>query len=147
MAFTIPEQINKLLEDKKKVLIVFRKDATSDAITSALALFLFLKKIDKPADIICEDFRLSDKLRFLKSADEIQSGFSCLKKFVITLDIDKTGIKELSYDLKNKKLRIFVTPKQGYLDKEHIKTAQSDFKYDLIFTINTPDLISLGSIY
>jgi nanoRNase/pAp phosphatase (c-di-AMP/oligoRNAs hydrolase) len=147
MSYTITEQINKLLENKKRVLIVFQRDAKNDSIASALALFLFLEKFNKNVEIVCDNFNLPNNLRFLKNSEKIKHNFSFLKKFVISVDVEKTGVKELSYDLKDEKLKIYITPKQGYLDKENIKTAQSDFKYDLIFVLNTTDLTSLGSIY
>ena len=49
--------------------------------------------------------------------------------------------------MKDDNLRIFVTPNQNFLNKENVRTTQSDFKYDIIFTIDTPDLESLGSLY
>lgn len=147
MSFTTIQQIHQLLEDKKNILITFRKDNTGDAISSAIALLLFLEKMSKPVDVICDGFELPKNLSFLKKSDQIKDSFSYLQKFIMTLNVEKTGIQELSYDVKNQNLRIFVTPKQGSISKEDITTAQSDFKYDLIFTLNTQDLESLGTIY
>jgi len=147
MSFTTTQQINKLLEDKKNILITFRKNSTDDTIASAMALFLFLEKYNKQTDIVCDSFKLPDNLNFLKKSEQIKGEFPGLQKFTMTIDIEKTGVKELSYDTKEKKLRIFITPKQGYLSKNDIRTAQSDFKYDLIITLGTPDLESIGSIY
>ena len=56
-------------------------------------------------------------------------------------------MQELSYDLKRRKTPRFITPKQGFLTREDIRTAQSDFKYDIIFVLDTPDLETLGKPY
>lgn len=141
------EQLKKLLEDKKNVLIVFGKDGKGDAISSALALAGFLEKQGKLVDIVSDGFVLPKQIKFLKNSEKIQNGFSHLQKFIITIDTEKTGLQELSYDLKEEKLRVFVTPKQGFLTREDIRTAQSDFKYDIIFVLDTPDLEALGKIY
>ena len=85
--------------------------------------------------------------RQIKKSNKIKSQLSDLQKFVITLDVEKTGLNELSYDLKDEKLRIFITPKKGFLTRDHVRTAQSDFKYDLIITLNSQDLESLGGVY
>jgi len=140
------EQIKKLLEDKKNILITFRKNG-NDAIASAVALSLFLEKLGKRVDIVCPDFVLPKALDFLPKAKEIRANFPHLQKFVINLDIEKTGVEELSYDIKEQKLRLFITPKQGFLTRDNVHTAQSDFKYELIFVLDTPDLETLGNLY
>lgn len=141
------EQIKQLIENKKNILIVFGEPTNGDAIGSAVALALFLEKMGKRIDIVSDDFNLPNNFKFLNKAKEIKSGFDFLQKFVISVDINKTGLQELSYDVKDNKLRIFITPKRSFLNRENIRTAQSDFKYDLIFVVDTPDLESLGNIY
>ncbi|HBU07502.1 MAG TPA: hypothetical protein DEB09_05475 [Candidatus Magasanikbacteria bacterium] len=141
------EQIKKLLEGKKDILITFHKEGTGDMVASSVALALYLESIGKRVDIVVQDFVLAKNLEFLKKAETIKANFSHLQKFVITVDTDKTGVHELSYDLKDEKLRIFVTPKQGFLTRNDVRTAQSDFKYDIIFVLGTEDYAALGSIY
>lgn len=141
------QQIEKLLQGKKDILITFRKDGSGDAIASATALALYLENLGKRADIVIDEFDLPKNLNFLKKSKTIKPNFSHLQKFIITVDSKKTGVHELSYDLKEDNLRIFITPKKGFLTRNDIRTAQSDFKYDLIFTIDSPTLESLGSIY
>ncbi|MFZ2190171.1 MAG: DHH family phosphoesterase [Candidatus Magasanikiibacteriota bacterium] len=147
MSLTEYEQIKKLLESKKDILITFQPEDTGDAIASSVALALFLESLGKRVDIVSQNFVLPNNLKFLKKSAVIKNNFSHLQKFVITVNTDKTGVHELSYDLKDEKLRIFVTPKQGFLTRDDVRTAQSDFKYDLIFVLNTQELSSLGSIY
>ncbi len=147
MSFTDTQQIKQLIADKKQILITFGRDASFDAISSALALLLFLEKQNKLVDVVCDGFSLPQQCKFLKKSEEIKNNFDYLQKIVISIDVGKTGVKELSYDMKNERLRVFITPKQGYLSRDNIRTAQSDFRYDLIFVIGTSDLESLGSIY
>ena len=147
MALGKIEQFDKTIEDKKNILITFKKHFDGDAIGSALALKLFLEQMEKRVDIVCANFVLPSEYTFLKQSQKIKNSFEGLNNFVINIDIAKTGISELSYDTKDNKLRIFVTPKNGYINRENITTSQSDFKYDLIITIDTPDLNSLGEIY
>jgi len=141
------QQIEKILAGKKDILITFRQDGSGDAIASAAALALYLENLGKRVDIVVHSFSLPKNLNFLKKSQTIKNNFSHLQKFIITVDSEKTGVHELSYDLKEDKLRIFITPKQGFLTRDDIRTAQSDFKYDLIFTLDTPNLESLGPIY
>lgn len=147
MALGKIEQFNQAIEDKKNILITFKKHFDGDAIGSAIALKLFLEQMEKRVDIVCADFVLPSQYQFLKHTNKIKNSFDGLNNFIINVDIAKTGISELSYDTKDEKLRIFITPKNGYINREDITTSHSDFKYDLIITIDTPDLASLGSIY
>ena len=147
MALTTTEQISQLIKNKKQILVTFRKDATGDAIASALALLSFLEKRDKQVDVICSDFELPKQFSFLKNSEKIKPSAGYLQKFIVSLDVKETGVEELSYDLKDEKLKIFVTPKQGFLTRQNIKTAQSDFKYDLIFVLDTQELEGLGRLY
>ncbi|PIR76667.1 MAG: hypothetical protein COU32_00730 [Candidatus Magasanikbacteria bacterium CG10_big_fil_rev_8_21_14_0_10_42_10] len=147
MALSTIQQIHTLVTEKKQFLITFRKDAGSDAIGSAAALMAFLTAQKKRVDVVVDGFVLPDKLQFLKIARSFQDNFSHLQKFILTIDVKDTGVEELSYDVKNEKLRIYITPKHGALAREHITTAQTDFKYDAIFVLDTPDLESLGATY
>ena len=147
MTLNSAQQIELLLKEKKRILITFRKDCSGDSISSSLALFLFLQKFGKRVDIVCDDFTLPKTMAFLRQANVIASAFGYLQKFIITVDVEKAGVKELSYDVQNKKLRIFVTPKQGFLTRENIHTAQSDFAYDCIIVLDTPNLFALGRLY
>lgn len=141
------EQIKKLLENSKHALVAFRANGNGDAIASGLALGLFLEKLGKQVDIVAQDFRLPKTLKFLKKSDTIRAHFPYLQKFVITVDVHRSGVQELSYDLKDEKLRIFITPQHNFLGRDDIRTAQSDFKYDIIFILGTTDLEALGAIY
>ncbi len=98
-------------------------------------------------EIVSHGFTLPKTMQFLKNADTIKGAFSDLQKFIIHVDVADAGVKELSYDVQDQLLRIFVTPKQGFLTKDHVRTAQSDFKYDLIIVLGTQDLESLGELY
>ncbi|MFH1946739.1 MAG: DHH family phosphoesterase [Candidatus Magasanikbacteria bacterium] len=140
-------QLNKILENKKNILITFPKTDKGDAISSAVALLIFLEKLGKRVDIVCENIEVPQQLNFIKKTKLIKSALNYLQKFVITIDTKKTGLHELSYDHKDNKLKIFITPKQNYLSRDNISTAQSDFKYDIIFTLGTRDLEQLGNIF
>ncbi len=147
MSLTIPQQIQQLIEHKKHILLTFRADGGGDAIASACALFLFLQKMNARADMVVDHFTLPRQYQFLKGADSIRPEFASLQKFIMTVDVAKAGVQELSYDVKEQTLRIFITPKTGFLTRDHVRTAQSDFKYDLIITVGTRDLESLGALY
>lgn len=146
MAYTEIEQFKQLLADKKHWLIVFAPHASSDVIASTAALSCFLHTRGHRSTVVSADFVLPENLKFLKAARTFQSSLGQLQKFIVTVDISRTGVQELSYDVKDNQLRVFVTPKNGAIMREDIKTAQSDYVYDGIITVGAPDLASLNSM-
>ncbi len=50
------QQIFEQIKKAKHILITFNKIWNGDAVASALAIYLFLKKLDKDVDITAEKF-------------------------------------------------------------------------------------------
>jgi nanoRNase/pAp phosphatase (c-di-AMP/oligoRNAs hydrolase) len=147
MALETHRQFAESLKRSSQALVTFRKEWTVDAAATALALARAIEARGKRADIVCDGFQAPKQFRFLPGIDRVQPAFRQLQKFVITLDVSKTKIDELSYDLEGDKLRISVTPKAGQFEGKDVGTAASDFKYDLIIAVDTPDYGSLGSLF
>lgn len=146
MALNETEQIIKTIKESRHILITFPQEFSPDSVASALALYLILKKRDKLADIASAGFVLPKNLKFLPQAEAIKPEINNLQKFVITVEAgDK--IENLSYNLENDKLKIYLTPKSGSFDQNAVKAESSDYKYDLIIALDAPDLDSLGAIY
>ncbi len=147
MPLTEIQQIDSLIKKSHHILITFKKDFSLDAVSSALALYLVLQKLNKLVDVVCDDFVLPQNLSFLPSAEKIQTKLSNLQKFIINLDVSQTQIDELSYNVEGKNLKIFITPKNGAFKPTDVTPENSSYKYDLIVTLDTPDLDSLGKVY
>ncbi|PIT87911.1 MAG: hypothetical protein COU31_00295 [Candidatus Magasanikbacteria bacterium CG10_big_fil_rev_8_21_14_0_10_40_10] len=141
------QQLKKLLDASHYILVVFSHEQDTDSVASALAWKKFLEKKHKQTDVVCFGFTNHHHLRFLSGAEKIKPALSHLQKFTIKVDISNTKIDSLSYNIKDNWLSIHLNPKQGTITKDNLRTAQSSYKYDLIITINTPDLESLGEIF
>ncbi|MEK7167779.1 MAG: DHH family phosphoesterase [Patescibacteria group bacterium] len=146
MTLPLNQQILELVKKSRNILIAFKKDWTGDAVSGALALAEFLKRAGKDADIACHGFKPKSNLSFLP-ASLIQSQLKDLQKFIISLDTAKTPLGEFYYDQGDGKLNIYLMPKEGRFSHQDVSTATSDYKYDLIFTLNSPDLDSLEKIF
>lgn len=141
------QQFRQVLEKSKHILLVLPTEKNSDALSAALALKLFLKKQYKQADIVADGFVMPKTLKFLPGIEETKPELTHLQKFIIKVDVSKAKIETLSYDIKDNWLSIYLTPKQGTISKNELRTAQSTFKYDLIITLGAQDLESLGSVF
>ncbi|MFB6226304.1 MAG: bifunctional oligoribonuclease/PAP phosphatase NrnA [Candidatus Paceibacteria bacterium] len=147
MSLSRAEQIKKTIEDKNNFLITSRKDVTGDAIASALALAIFFEKLGKQAEIVIDNFSLPRKYSFLEGSEKIQSYFEELQNFIISIDTEDRGLQNISYEMQGDDLRIFINPQSGMFEKNDIKGIKSEYKYDLIFTVDTQSLDDLGEIY
>lgn len=153
MALSPIQQTFELIKKSQSILIVFKKEWTGDALAGSLALVEILKKIDdsgnnsgKQIDIVCQDFKSTHNLSFLP-VGQIKNNLKNLQKFIVSIDTSKTQVGEFYYDHDKEKLNIYLTPQKGQFHKKDISTATSDYKYDLIFVLNSPDPESLGEAY
>ncbi|MBU1038867.1 hypothetical protein KKC17_01365 [Patescibacteria group bacterium] len=147
MALTEYEQIRDILNRSNHILITFPNRQDGDAIATALALYLMLQKKNKRVDIVSTDFTLPGTFRFLPQAKVINNQINSLRKFIVSVDISQNQLNNVSYSVDKDKLNIYLTPKQGSFNIRQVTTRSSDFLYDLIITLNTPDLNSLGELY
>ncbi len=141
------EQIFKLIKDSKNILITFTNDWNGDAIASALAMQLFLKKINKQSDIIADKLQQKSTYNFLPTFNNINLYSEALNNFIISVDISNIKIKNIKYKIENNFLKFIISPEKGALKKEDIVFESDKNKYDLIITLDSPDLESLGKIY
>lgn len=147
MSLPIEQQIKALLDRSSNVLICLPAQPTTDAIASGLALFHIIQKLGKQAKVVAAGFALPDNHRFLPKSEEIEHDITALRKFVISLDVSQTKVADLAYDIKDNKLNIFITPKDGYFDPRDVATSATDYTFDLIIVVDSRDLESLGKIF
>jgi nanoRNase/pAp phosphatase (c-di-AMP/oligoRNAs hydrolase) len=149
------DQIFKLIKKSNNILITFPVDWNGDSISSALALFLFLKEKKKKVDIIAdktlsyksEELSSAKTFSFLPSFAEIKNNVNNVRKFIVSLDITNAKVDKIKYTLEKNKLNFIISPKEGFFSAADISSSANGFKYDLIITINTLDLESLGKTY
>ncbi len=144
---TQEQQIFEQIKKASNILITFKKTWNGDAVASGLALYLFLKKLDKNVDLAAEKFSLDKLYSFLPGYTEIKNSLDNLRKFIISLDITNTKVSQIKYKQEENKLNFIISPKDGFFTEADITSGASGFKYDLIITVDSPDLESLGRIY
>ena len=144
---TQEQQIFEQIKKASNILITFKKTWSHDAVASALAIYLFLKKMDKPVEVVAEKFSLDKLYSFLPGCTEIKNSLDNLRKFIISLDITNTKVSQIKYKQEENKLNFIISPKDGFFTESDITSGTSGFKYDLIIVLGTPDLESLGRIY
>lgn len=140
-------QVRELAMKAKEILLVFRRDGVGDAVSSSLALASVLEKLGKRVTIASAHFRPPAKLSFLPGIARIVASLPLRRKFLISLDVSKTAVDELSYDMKGSDLVITILPREGNFSPQDITTKSEGPPFDLIVTLDTPDLASLGALF
>lgn len=147
MVFSPVEQVKEHIKKAQNILICLPKGPTTDAIASSLALFSALEKMDKKVKVVCNEFILPPNHQFLPKSKDILSDLTSLRKFIISINIQDAKVEELSYDIQDDNLNIFIAPKTGTIREKDVKFSSSEFEYDLIFILDAADLESLGALY
>lgn len=140
------QQAAELIRRGTNILVCLPVKPSSDAIASGLALFLTLEKLGKRTKVVCSDFELPSNHTFLPKSEAIERELKNLRQFIITLDVSKAAVEELSYGIEKNQLNIFVTPKNGFYQPSDITTNAGNYAFDAVITIGAADLEELGGL-
>lgn len=147
MELPLITQAVTLLKNSMAPLIIIPKDPSTDALSAALALLVVLEKTKKSARIVCPDFTLPPGHGFLPKSEAIHHDLSSLQNFIISVDLEKTKLDSLSYDIRDNQLHIYLAPKNGFFEPANVKTSTGAYAYDLVVTLDLTDLEQLGQLY
>lgn len=146
MSKEILQQIIDNLNKAKRILIALSQNPNGDALGAGLALFEFLSQLEKEPEIAssAKDF---GSFGFLPKINEIKNALAVSQSFVLSVNTKDVKLDELSYDVKDGQVDIFLKPKGGKFKPQDITFGTARFPYDLIVTLDTPSLEHLGEIY
>jgi bifunctional oligoribonuclease and PAP phosphatase NrnA len=146
MALTPIQQLCEMIKKCSNPLIIMPQNPEGDAVGSALALFLVLKKMNKNPEIACST-ALAEKFLFLPGSQSIKHNLASERLYKISLDVAGNDIKELSYEQAGSMLNIYLAAKDDDISRDSLALEPSKFKYDLVLIAGSPDLESLGRLY
>jgi phosphoesterase RecJ-like protein len=150
MSLPITEQLRDLIGRSRRPLVVTRASWDGDALAALLATNALLLKLGKQTRAACAHFSSADAQRFhfLPDIDAIAPMLDEKTTGVVHLNLtDHDGVEALSYRVDNNKLSIYLTPKRGEFRPDHIEKVSTEYPYDLILIIGSPDLDSLDTLY
>ncbi len=142
-------QIQTLIDKSNRPLIAFRRDWNGDALASSLALAMLMKKMGKAPTIVCDGFECPREYQFLQNENIplVCPALESAGKMIVSLELGDNAMEDVRYEVRDGKLNIHLFPKKSILNPASLKAEPMRYAYDLIFTVNTPDLESLGVIY
>lgn len=144
----LEQQIFNQIEKAKNILIVFSAKQGGDALASALALFLFLKKQNREVSIVAGDKKdAGDSFSFLPGYSEIQNNLNNLRRFIVSVDISQAKVNQIKYLVEKNTLNFIISPSEGWFKSEDVSSRAGEFKFDLIIAVGLSDLESLGELH
>jgi nanoRNase/pAp phosphatase (c-di-AMP/oligoRNAs hydrolase) len=155
MTQEVSQQIIEKLGKITNVLVIIPPQATGDQIGASLAVFEFLKKLEKEVVVFYPELSgVSDTLQiiqkrfdFLPNVNKIINHLNFSKSFVIDLNTTKSEVEELSYKKETGKLSIYIKPGKEQFTPSDVTFRNSDFPFELIITVGLNSLDQLGTNY
>ncbi|MEI6511389.1 MAG: hypothetical protein WCO25_05115 [Candidatus Uhrbacteria bacterium] len=147
MALGETQQILEAIKRSTRPLICVPRSAGADGYASAIGLARVLEKLDKKADIVAADGTAPKNLHFLPGHEKVSTVLENLRRFVIEIDASRTKVDELTYEMKDDKLVIHLSPKKGFWDAKDLNVSSSGYRYDLIVCLGAADLESCAHLY
>lgn len=132
------DNIKEEIEKAKDIVILTHECPDGDAVGSALAMYLTLKKLNKQVDVVIPEF--SNAFKFLPGADEIKKEGK-EEPYDLAISVDVTGIKRLNGFAKyfeNSKTKIQIDHHQVnemFADYNFVNPASPACAQNLIFII------------
>ena len=147
MALTQEQQAIESITRAKRILVVAKEDAPVDAVASVCGLAGFLKKLNKEVDAVIPSLDTDGLPKFLTNAGIIRSEIGAVRSFEIALNVSKTPMSEITYDVRDEKLIVNVVPKHGEWSPADMTFNHGADRYDLVVALDAPDMASLGGLF
>lgn len=128
-------------------MLIIPEHPTTDALASALALMMVLKKTNHPIQLVSPGYSVPTGHEFLPHSTNVDNQLSNLQKYVITVNIGQTKLDTLSYDVHGDQVHIYLTPKSGAFQPKDVVASSGRFAFDLIITLGLSSLEKLGPTY
>jgi phosphoesterase RecJ-like protein len=146
MALYPKQQALQLIEYSTKILVVGHCNPDGDSLGSTLALYFVLKKLGK--DVTAASIgKITEAYNFLPSLDILVKDFGESRNLIISLDTEVNKVDKLSYNIKDHKLNIIITPEKGLIDPKNVKFSHGNLAYDLIIVLDCSELSQLDLLY
>ncbi|MEK7161056.1 MAG: hypothetical protein AAB724_03435 [Patescibacteria group bacterium] len=139
------QQSLDLIQKNNRLLIVLPENLNGDNLGAGLALTQALRSLNKKVDLVSAG-EVPEKLAFLPFSADLKNKLTVWRDFIISIDTSQNKISRLRYETESNCLKIFLTTPASIREKDfHLEPGP--YFYDLIITLDTPDLEGLGAIF
>lgn len=147
MAWQALQQATETIKRAKRTLVLAPENPTPDTMATLAAVLTYLHSHQIPVDGIIPQINPDKIPAYLPARDKIQSKLTALRDLKIQIDVKKSPVHELAYDVKDEKLEILLTPKSGEWKTEDVKILPGEDRYEAVIAIGFPDRQSLSAAF
>ena len=133
---TVAEKI----ANARNIVVALSSDPSVDELSSAIALSLFLERLQKHA-ITVYSGAIPSALEFLKPEDVFEKNADVMQDFVISMNKDKADY--LRYKLDGDAVKIFITPYRERIASGDLGFSYGDYNIDLVLSLNVNNAVDL----
>jgi nanoRNase/pAp phosphatase (c-di-AMP/oligoRNAs hydrolase) len=145
MDLTPKQQTSEAIRQAESILILTGQNPTIDQVTAVMSLATILRKFGKKVSAIVSD-QTPQQLNFL-DLTTLDKSLTGLRDFILKLDVSKSEVDKLRYEIIDTKLEIFITPAKGGFAPSDLTFDYGDFQYDLAIVLGVPTRNKIDRIY
>ncbi|MEI6266764.1 MAG: DHH family phosphoesterase [bacterium] len=146
MELSPKQQIAELIKSNQRILIVGHKNSGGDLIGSMLALERVLVSQGKEVSLVLSEGVETAHL-FLPGVEKIGRELSGQRDLIVRIDKNANKIEKIAYNEENGFLNIVITPSGKAIAKSNLNIVDGNYKYDLIFVLDTQDVEKIDPVY
>ena len=146
METTLDQQIFELIKKSQKVLIALPENLTADSLSAALALRLFLIKLQKDV-VLGSSGKIPESLEFLPGTAFLVGRLEAGKSLVITVNTKQKKLQEISYQTQSEQAQVFLKAQGAEFTKDDLSFSQEKFPLDLIVCLSAKSPEEMGKFY
>src|SRR3989344_4044630 len=146
MTDTPTEQFFGQIQRAQRVLIALPPKPGADLSGASLALAMFLKKLDKEVEVVCED-NFEKYLPFLPQNNLVKTSLAGAQSLAVVVDTSQKALEEISYQQEAGKARIFLKSRGEIFSPADIKFETQKAPYGLVVIMGAQSLEDLGKIF
>jgi len=140
-------QATEAVKRARRALLVAPENPTPDAVAAVSAALAYLQAHGHVAEALVPNVQPDKLPHYLPHRDKLQPKIGGTRDFRISVDLNRAPIHELSYDVKDGRLHILLTPKNGEWEKKDVDLRPGEDRYDLIVAFGCPDRAELAKCF
>ncbi len=145
MDLTPKQQTSEAVRQAETIIITTGQHPSIDQVAAVLALAAILRKFGKKVTAIITD-PIPQQLGFLDNTG-LDRNLSGLRDFILKVDVTKTEVDKLRYEVEGGKLNIYITPFKGGYAPSDVTFDYGDFHYDLAIILGVPTKSRIDTVY
>ncbi len=145
MDLTPKQQTSEAIRQAETILITTGSRPNVDQAAAVLALSAILRKFGKKVSAVVSD-PMPQSASFLDTSS-IEKSLSGLRDFVLKIDVTKTEVDKLRYEVQDAKLKVFLTPFKGGFAPSDVSFEYGDYHYDLVIVLGVPSRSRMDRIH